>query len=233
MRKKIFSLLVLLFLFSCAPLLSNAQSDRDNVNTARSSSNLDTARDVTYLTTVEKDVILELNMVRTNPASYAEKYVKPMQKLYDGNELQYPGEITIITNEGIDAVKECYNVLKSAKPVGLLYPSLGMSKAAKDLVADQGPTGETGHEASDGSSPFDRMNRYGQWETYAGENVDYGNNIAQRIVLSLIIDDGVSSRGHRKNIMNPAFAVIGIATGKHKVYRHMCVMDLAGDYTEQ
>ena len=232
MRKKILSLLVLIGLFTAIPFLS-AQADRTSSPITWTTEGVDTARDVTYLTTLEKDVILELNKVRSDPALYAESYVKPMQKYYDGTYLKYPGEITIRTREGVNAVNECYKVLKSYKAVGLLYPSLGMTKAARDLVADQGPTGATGHKGSDGSSSSIRMNRYGKWDKAAGENIDYGNYIAQRIVLSLIIDDGVPSRGHRINIMNPIFEVIGVATGKHAGYRRMCVMDLAGAYTEQ
>ena len=43
---------------------------------AFSANNLDTARDVKYLNKLEKEVINELNIVRANPKSYAEKFIK-------------------------------------------------------------------------------------------------------------------------------------------------------------
>jgi hypothetical protein len=44
----------------------------------------------------------------------------------------------------------------------------------------------------------------------------------------LIIDSGVASRGHRRNIFHPDLAVVGVACGPHRDYGAMCVMDFAG-----
>ncbi|MBL7959307.1 CAP domain-containing protein [bacterium] len=182
-----------------------------------------------FLSDLEKQVYYELNRVRSNPKEYA-KHVKKVMGLFDGNLMKYPGETAIMTTEGESAAAECYDFLMAAEPVDTLRVSRGLSLAARDHADDQGETTETGHTGRDGSSPFDRIERYGQWLSTAGENVDYGNNIARRIVLSLIIDDGVPSRGHRKNIFNPQFKVVGIACGPHQQYRYMCVMDLAGGF---
>ncbi len=76
------------------------------------------------------------------------------------------------------------------------------------------------------------MDRYGKWLKAAGENIDYGYNKADRIVLSLLVDDGVPNRGHRKSILNPQFKVIGVAQGTHKTYDYMFVMDFAGGFQE-
>jgi uncharacterized protein YkwD len=193
---------------------------------------IDTASDVTYLTVNERLLIMELNKVRSNPSLYAELYLEPMLKRYRGRNLERPGEITILTQEGAAAVNECISALQNANPVGLLFPREGLSKAAADHVSDQGPTGKTGHSGSDGSSLADRVERYGEWDITIGENIDYGHSDPAQIVAALLIDDGVPSRGHRKNVLNDKFGYVGVAIDHHAKYGYMCVMDLAGSYKE-
>ena len=53
------------------------------------------------------------------------------------------------------------------------------------------------------------------------------------IAISLLVDDGVASRGHSRNLLDKAFTLIGVAVGPRPVYRHMCVMDFAGAYKEE
>jgi uncharacterized protein YkwD len=211
--------------------LSINASNTGTAMTSKKSSNSNVLS-MTYLTALEKQVVAEINRVRTNPRAYA-KHVKELKKYFDGNLLKFPGEIALQTNEGEAAVDECYEALMAAEPVDSLKPSKGMSRAAKDHAEDQGETTSTGHTGSDGSTPFDRLGRYGEWLRTAGENIDYGNNNGRRIVLSLLIDDGVASRGHRKNILNPEYKVIGVACGPHQQYRHMCVIDFAGGFKKK
>ncbi|MCB0833462.1 MAG: CAP domain-containing protein [Bacteroidetes bacterium] len=185
-----------------------------------------------FWTDLEKDVFRELNLVRTNPKAYAQ-IVLDLKKHYEGKMLNLPGQIPLQTTEGWKAAKECYEYLLKAEPVEPLRPSRGLSSASKDHVQDQGRTSNVGHDGTDGSSMVERIERYGNWHVTVGENIDYGNNTGREIVLALLIDDGVPSRGHRTNIMNPEFRAVGIACGPHKGYRYMCVMDLAGDFSKK
>jgi hypothetical protein len=73
----------------------------------------------------------------------------------------------------------------------------------------------------------------GSWQSNAGENISYGYSDAYKIVMQLLVDDGVSSRGHRKNIMSRDFNVCGIAIASHSQYGAMCVIDYAGGYQEK
>jgi uncharacterized protein YkwD len=191
---------------------------------------IDTAAHAEYLSPTERKVVLEINMVRTDPAEYARRFLIPLRSFYHKKRLQYPGEIAIATKEGSSALEECIKVLKSAKPVPPLSPKKGLFRAAYDHVLQQGNSGALGHDGSDGSSPETRISRYGKWGTLMGENIDYGNADARRIVTSLLIDDGVPSRGHRHNLLKPAFKVVGIAVGKHPKYSYMCVMDFAASF---
>ena len=172
---------------------------------------LDTARSETYLTDKEKDVILLLNKVRSNPSLFAKQYLENRK------------------NSGAYAM-ECYKELLAAIPLPVLQPSKALHLAAKDHATDMGKKGLVGHNGSDKSSPYDRVVRYGKFTgKYTGpwENCSYGFENPLEIVLQLLIDDGVVSRGHRKNIMETNTRFVGVSIMPHKTYTYNCVQDFA------
>ena len=204
---------------------SKKNQDTDKWDIAK----LDTARNVDYLSTIEKDVILEMNKARSNPALYAELYITPRTKKFDGKIYND----SIVTNEGITVVNECISYMKKAKALPVLNPEKGLSLAAQQHSSTQGETNQTGHTGVDGSTPFTRIEKCGTYKT-AGENISYGAMSGRDIVVQLLIDDGVSSRGHRKNIMNKDFSSTGVGyTKKHKAYGSVCVITYAGGYIEK
>jgi uncharacterized protein YkwD len=190
------------------------------------------AEQLDYLSPLEKAIVHEINAARTDPKGYA-SFLEQWKRYYDGKLLKIPGEGIIMTEEGTTAVNEAIKSIRSMNPAPRLIASKGMSLGAKDHVKDQGSSGSVGHKGSDGSQPWDRVNRYGTWERCIGENIAYGSDKARNIVMCLIIDDGVPSRGHRKNIFNPDFRVIGVACGQYGTYRTVCVITFAGGYKEK
>ena len=199
---------------------------------SRNLSGIDTGRKASYLSNIEKDVILELNKVRTNPKKYAQDYLVPMKKLYSGKFLKYPDEIRLLTKEGIDALDECIKILQNAKPVQKLTPYYGLYQAAKYHQEDQSKNGGIGHTSSDGKKLNQRIEMFGNWSGQIAENIDYGTSDARKIVISLLIDDGVPSRGHRLNIMNQVYTSVGVAVGTHKKYSGVCVIDFAQEFKD-
>lgn len=185
-----------------------------------------------YLSELEQEVIAELNLARTQPQTYA-KFLEQYSRLFVGREVHEYGEIPIVTAEGKRAVDEAVQFLKRQKTLSPLTPSKGMSQAAADMVKMQGKTTQTGHKGRDGSSFHDRLNRHGTWMRSCSENIDYGYNNARKIIMALIIDDGVKNRGHRKSLFTAPFKKVGVACGDHRKYKYMCVIELAQDYQEK
>lgn len=181
---------------------------------------------------LEGEVFSELNLARSAPQTYA-SHLREMRKYFHGKEWRRPGELPILTQEGVPALTEAIRFMEKATPVSTLRLSEGMSRGARELVEEQRRTGEIGHGLVEGSRAHERIARYGTWERMVGENIVYGYGRARNAVSSLLIDDGVPNRGHRQNIMNPTFRVVGIACGPHPVYQTMCVVIFAGGFHEK
>jgi uncharacterized protein YkwD len=180
---------------------------------------------------IEDEIVEEHNRARQDPKAYA-AHLEALRRQFDGKLIRFPGEPSVITQEGVEAVDEAIDYLRKARALPALIASRGMSRAAEDHVRDQGLNGDTGHDGSDGSKPWDRVGRYGSWDVVVGENLSYGPDRARRVVMGLIIDDGVADRGHRHNIFNDEFRFIGVACGPHKTFRTMCAVDYAAEFSE-
>jgi uncharacterized protein YkwD len=184
------------------------------------------------LSTVERGIIAEMNRARANPPAYS-KVLLNWRNRFRGKQVQLKPRLFLQTQEGTPAIDEAIRALQKTRPVSTLKFSRGLTLAARDHVRDQGNHGITGHNGRDGSNPFQRMERYGQWQTIAGENIAYGPDSAQAVVRDLIIDDGVPDRGHRTNMFQPRYRLAGVACGYHSRYRVMCSIEYAGGYRER
>jgi uncharacterized protein YkwD len=183
-------------------------------------------------TALEREIVKEVNLARTNPGDYA-VWLRGQRQHYRGTQLRRPGEVPIRTKEGIKAVDEAIRFLERQKPAGALGLSRGMSLAARDLAAPQGASGGFGHTGPDGSTPSQRIERHGTWESVIGENVAYGQRTARDVVAAFIVDDGVPGRGHRTNLFNAAFRVMGVDCGPHSTYGTTCAITFAGGFREK
>ncbi len=169
-----------------------------------------TAKDATYLSQTEKDVILYCNLARLDGQAFTNQYLGKLK----GSSNSYEQSL----------LKDLANV----KNLPMLKPNSRLAKASKVHVDDIGPKGLTQHESSDGTATFTRVRSYYNGG-YMGENISFGYADAMDIVLQLLIDDGVESLGHRHNILNKGFCRIGVSVGSHKEYRNCCVQDFSDD----
>ena len=171
------------------------------------------------------DIVAELNAARTDPPGYARK-ARALRGLLNGDRIERPGEVAVVTREGGAAIDEAIAFLERQAPLPGLADSRLVTRAASGHAADQAATGATGHEGRDGSTPADRMRRHGRWSA-TGEAIAYGPERAEDIILQLIVDDGVPDRGHRRILFNPAYSLVGAACAPHPQWRTVCVLDFA------
>ncbi len=175
---------------------------------------LNTAADAYYLDDDEKNMVLAHNLVRFDPKRFAQLYVSEYSSYFDDLEFRYPSlRSVLLTTEGLIPLKELYRELMKTKPMELLYPSKGLSKAAQlhmDYLIEHN---KRGHDGQGGLAA--RIERFGEWDYIIGENISYGNFSAHDALLYLLIDDDVPDRSHRTIIIDPMFKFIGVAKGEH------------------
>lgn len=151
--------------------------------------------------------------MRTDPQGFITDYLNP-----------YLVENNLTTNS---YAKSLISDLRNTKKMGALKFSPALNKVARMHAKDMGKTGSIGHSSSDGTSFSERVRKKSKAGGMIAENCDYGNQTAIDSVIGLLIDDGIESLGHRKNILEPKFQWIGIAIEDHKTYRVNTVMDFA------
>ena len=189
--------------------------------------------DADYYAALDRSIVDELNRARTNPSGYAAGLQQELQ-YYRGNLFRRPDDDSALeTREGAAAVLEAIRVLRNTPPMAPLRFSPRISEAAEDHVHDQAPRGLMNHRGTDGSMAWDRVDRYGQWKRKISENMTFGPMTAHDVVAALLIDDGISDRGHRKNVLDPDVRLVGVACGTHKSYRVMCDMVQAGGFVDK
>jgi uncharacterized protein YkwD len=212
----LFASLTLLLILSPATVLSQTNPSGDDY----------------ALSSLEKAVLEDMNLARTNPAQYA-TYLEALRQYYKGKTLRLPGLAPLERVEGASALEEAISFLRNAKPLPPLQVSKGMCLGAKDQSFDQSQSGAVSHQGKDKTFSWERVQRYGDWKNPISENISYDSGTARDIVINLIIDDGVPSRGHRNNIFNSSYIVTGISCGSHPLFGGMCVCTFAGGFTEK
>lgn len=203
---------------------SDSKEEKENLDKDGWDLNLlDTARNTDYMSDLEKDIVLEQNKARYNPAKYSELYIKKRADNFIGNNYVSLKQLPLKTAEGPAAVMECYIEMQKMESLPPLKPEKGLYLAALEHVYTQGATKETGHTGVNGESPFDRIKKHGTYKQ-AAENITYGFNNAREIVISLLIDDNVPDRSHRKIIMSKNYDQTAASFGSHKEYKNMAVI---------
>lgn len=225
-----------LIIFSLSAFFSKAQAP-DSLNSARRCA---------YMTKEERDMISEINLVRSNPQGYIQ-YIQPL--LADAKkELSRNGKgaknysiststITenglstktvdttwhYINDENVKALTSLIKDLTKLESLSVLKPDSGIYMAAKKHAADQhAHEWKLSHQGSDGSWPWDRISKYSPSMAYGNENIamQSGSASVRDIVLLLLIDAGIPGYGHRSNMLAPQWTNVACTTENYKSFYH-------------
>ena len=164
-----------------------------------------TAANIASLTQMEKDIIFYCNLARLDGSKFWAKY---------GNQAK--GSTAYVSSLESD--------LKSVKNLAMLVPEKSLMEAAAYHANDMSKNNFFDHSSSDGTSFGDRVYSFYGGNAIA-ENISAGMNTAIGVVMQLLVDDGLSSLGHRKNILGSKYVAIGVKTATHKQWRTVTVQD--------
>ena len=126
----------------------------------------------------EIKMIEEINYVREHPQEYIQ-YIQSYLDFWDSESSE------------ISAAKELTKELKKMKPVQAVEFSDELYKGAIQH-----------------GDWMKRRSKFQHSDLPYAENLVSGDEQIRFAVLSLLIDDGIPSRGHRKNLLNPSYTKV-------------------------
>lgn len=156
----------------------------------------------------QREVARLLNFARNDGPGFVKEVLTPFLKKNGRKKTSY--------------VKSLIKTLNKTKGLAPLESDKILGQKAKEWALESGRKGIKGH-GNIKKRLFYLISRKGAM----AENCSYGKYTATDAVMSLLIDEGISSLGHRKNILNPKYRKIGIAYAKHSRYGIVVVMDFS------
>ena len=115
-------------------LKNDKQNQNKNKKTADDTSVIRTSSKTVSASDFELSIIAEVNLMRSNPRDYAEKYIKPL-----------------INSRSSSYWTSCVRDMSAISSLGTLEYAEGLYKMAKAHSSTQGKTRETGHDRTNGS----------------------------------------------------------------------------------
>lgn len=183
------------------------------------------------LVNIEQEILNEINEARANPLKFA-LYLEDYKKIFKDKTAYYKDGRAIVTMEGTAVIDEAIAFLKALPKLPPYNLSKGLSTAANSQLTDLRENSSLGHFGKDGSNLMQRLSRFGSYGNLTAENITYITPNVRDIVISMIVDDGVKHRGHRKNIFSRDFKQIGPAFGKSLKDENLCVVIFADSFKE-
>ena len=216
---------IVLTLFS---LTANAQKRNIPVDKPVSKSSIPTdnksvsATERNHYSTLELAVVEEINLARSNPRKFV-GFLEEYQKAVKDKLILLPDRVPFRMIEGVTVINETIGEMKAVSNLKTLEISDKLSEAARLQLTDLQEDSSLGHKGKNGSTLQVRLAQFATVEGKAAENICFRSNAARDVVMIFLIDDGVKSRMHRKNVLNPAYKKLGVACGTGKNNEMLCV----------
>jgi hypothetical protein len=168
-----------------------------------------------------RQLVEEINLARTNPAAYASKVQEYIPHFQD-KILKMPDQrVAIKTQEGAAAYEECVNFLKSAEPTEAHVPSRGLTRIANDFLSGVQSVDPSQIGTIDMNAIIDK---YGSFQGNFSRAMEFGGSTPEQVVINLLVSDGDKSRSQRDALLNPILKRVGVAQGKHDIYRTVTII---------
>ena len=167
-----------------------------------------------------KELLDEINFLRTNPRRYSKKLSKYIDCFKDKILYLPDTNVGIQTEEGAEAYKQAIDSLLKESRREPLIPSKGLCQVAETLVS------EAQKDADNvGNIDIEKMiKKMGTYKGCLSRIFEFGGETPEQVVINSVVCDGDPSRGQRQSLLNAEVKLIGIANGKHEVYGHVSTL---------
>jgi len=179
----------------------------------------------------ERAILNEINEARKDPKRYI-VYLEDYRKIFRDKTAYYPNGGMIVTKEGLAAIDDAINFLKVVSPAPELELSGGLAQTSNFQLKNLMENSSLGHFGKDGSKLPERLLKFGTAGNVVAENITYFAPTPREIILTMIIDDGTPTRGHRKAVFNQSFRQIGVSFAKGKGREQLCVAVFADSFRD-
>jgi len=150
------------------------------------------------LSQTERESLYWLNYFRQNPRRFWNTVMKEFL-------VQFPEAKSSYTRS-LEA-----DIMKAPQALPLLMPDSGLFRMATTHAADlKNRKGIISHTSSDGRNFVQRIQAAGRY-TCGAENIFNGSFNGLESLIALLIDQGVPDKGHRLNILDPKFQLVGVS----------------------
>lgn len=230
---KLLTFFIVVLCFSVVSIF--AQKSKTKTKTSTKTSN--TAKvspkpqKINTISLIEQEILDEINLLRSNPQTYI-KILEEMKNGMDKNVVILPNGTRWQMSEGVSAINDAINALKTTGKLKPYTFSRGMANAANMQLTDLKENMSLGHRGKDGGDVETRLIKFGIPGERYSENISYYVKDVRSAILIMIIDDAFKSRNHRKNLLSTQFNQIGTAYGRGKNDVGICIVVFADSFNE-